>query len=187
MTLEQRIDAVKYFLETHVCDGLKLKIPNDKNVYDVAYGSPKAFATFIPPKDKLPGDLNYPAPSVVVMPLRDEENERDGKVLTRLLFTVYDPGTRLPGAMEHEKPEYIGMDHEGWRGLLNFMERARQALRKARVIGDMELDFPLKRGLFNEEDSTPDFRPYYMGWMDVPFHYGVEPLYSKEIAEFMNF
>lgn len=186
MTWEQRIDAVRDFLNENVCSDLSLKVPNDNDMYQVDWRSPVAYSTFLPPKNKLPAEINQPVPSVVVMPIRDEESLNEGTLLLHLVFAIWDPGTRLPGAPKKRTPEFLELDNDGWRALCTFTERAKMAIIAERSIGDMELTYPVRRGFFNEEDSTPDLRPYYMAWMDLSFRYGPQPTYNQAIHDFMS-
>lgn len=170
-----QIDAICDWLDSEVCPRFSFKIPDNEDLTNIRMAPPKAYGRYFPVKENLPRistaevQPNYSAPSIVVMP-RGALRYYDSAILTvHFLFTIWDPG------------EGGAFDHEAWRSVVNLQDETARQLAQQMVIGNMvlqlgEKDKPIEYGLVNDEDSTPDLRPYYMGYMQASFKYGVAPV-----------
>ena len=183
--LERQTDAVRDFLQAAVCDKIELKAPDRENEYRGKWVRPGAFSMYLPMIDHLPPGIEHAVPSIIVMPLTGEDEPKEGAVSMRLVLTIYEPGTREEGGAEAQEPAYMPDTTEGWRTLSNLIDNTRRALRNAAVVGGMEVLYPIKYGLFNPNEETPDYRPFYMGWIEISLRYGIQTAYDEEIRQFL--
>lgn len=170
-----QIDAIRDWLGEDVCPLFRFKIPDNENLLSDELAPPKAYSRYFPVRENLPKvalaevQRNYTAPSIVVMPRSVRRFVDEGFLTAHFLFTVWDPG------------EGGVFSHEAWRSVVNLQDETARQLSQRMKIGNMELQldrskYPIEYGLVNEEESTPDLRPYYMGYMLASFHYGVAPV-----------
>ena len=66
MTIVQSLEKITDWLQTNVCDKIKLKAPHDDDVKIYEEVNPVAHTLFQPGKSKAPPQTKYQIPSVVV-------------------------------------------------------------------------------------------------------------------------
>lgn len=176
-----QIDAIRDWLNHEVCPLFSFRIPDNEDLNNVREAPPKAHSRYFPMKDNLPKIiteetlLDYTAPSVVVMPKSVSRGYRMATLGAHMLFTVWHPG-------ENGK-----FDHEGWRSITNMLDATARLLAKQVTIGVLTLELDegnktIDYGLVNDEEATPDLRPYYMGYLTASFSYPIRPVqtYGEE-------
>lgn len=141
---------------------------------------PKAYSRYFPVRENLPAVIsteevaaNYSAPSIVVMPRNITRGYDAGLLEAHLLFTVWDPGLQGSGGLQ--------FNYEAWRDIVNMQDETARQLTQQMTIGGLLLELDrsnhtIQYGLVNDEEATPDLRPFYMGFMRAAFSYPVAPV-----------
>lgn len=170
-----QIDKICEWLEDSVCPRFLFKVPDNENITNVKKAKPKAYARYFPVRENLPlvdiptVQINYTAPSIVVMPKAVSRQFDSARLDVHFLFTIWDPG------------EGTGFNYEAWRSLVNLQDETARQLAQRMHIGELTLELAkegksIDYGLVNDEEATPDLRPYYMGYMMASFMYMVAPV-----------
>jgi hypothetical protein len=170
VTTVEILDKLRDWLQENVCQNIKLKVPSDDNIISFELVNPTAYSAYMPFKKALPLGIKSAIPGVVVT---FEEATDDGENLSlsiRLIHCVYSPGV-------HDVEKFTP-DNEGWRDLLNFMDKTRAAVLKNRSITGITVDLPLTQGFYNPEEQTPDLDPYYFGWITFDVRVPAYPKHS---------
>lgn len=200
MRTRQRLLGLQEFIEAQVCRGREMKSPaSDYDVTKVVYREPRCYLAWAPMKDENAGwteDMLNVCPSVLVMPLQSnaqlvEEKRFDrynnihrgqemGQTLgVQILFSVYEPGIRLPGVMDDGEENRIEPERildgttEGLFTLTDWMDELMEALLRERHIPgtDMFLDrSTMTYSLYNNSDGVVDKRPIYYGYLTAYFY-----------------
>ena len=190
MSVVHLIDTVTEWARENISEHVKLKVPpknteaNDAG-YDYQLATPATFATYTPTSDKLPPEVT-PFPSLCVRILSGEDSlgSSSGTAQLQFCFSTWDPGL-------HDKDHFIpvegkpGVWHQGngsadferngdgWHDAWNFVDVALRALESAPNIGGYAIDRaqPIKYGPLTEQESIPDFYPFWFAWVSFKITY----------------
>lgn len=192
MTIVETIENITDWLQTNVCKGLLLKLPDDDqntDAYDTKEVEPTAFAMYQPGRDKLPPGVRAPFPSVVVQLLEgtDDATQAHGIIKIQLSFTTWNPGTHAgeekqsDGVVVADQDVDIGVrleksaeerqyrrSAEGWKDVWNFVDRTLAKLEAADYIGGATRIVkrqPITFGQFQQEGQISDLYPYWGAWI----------------------
>lgn len=157
MTTVEILDTIQKWLTETVCKNMNLKVPDDNNVEKFELANPNAYSAYMPIKKSLPQGIKSAIPGIVVT-FEEGTNDNEGFVLPiRLIHCVYSPGLH--------KPDTFLPNNDGWRDLLNFMDKTRAAILRSQNIDGISVVLPLKTGFYNPEEQIPELDPYYFGWI----------------------
>lgn len=198
MTLTTIIDNVAKWAQESICNGLKLKLPDDDRNDEGFPGetvTPTAFPMFVPAKDRLPPNVAAPIPSLCVQFKEGKDQLVDGKRTVKLRislatwspgehgteYVVPEPDPTKPGGNRYHRRTGEDLasytrNMEGWRGVMNFADRALEAIESAEFIAGLRLvkeGDGLSYGSFTQEGQIWDFYPYWFLWIDVTLECGV--------------
>lgn len=188
MSIVNSIEVVRGWLDANVCPKVKLKLPDD-NATDASYPyklvNPAAFSLFIPSKDRTPPKIHAPIPSVCVQIVqgKDDMIASTRGIKIRLCFAAWDPGYHGPDIFiptgdgsgtyvqqyNEEARAFFQKNGEGWRDVWNFVDTALREVENTeymdglRVVKEEDITF----GLFAEQDSVPDFYPFWYAWVEL--------------------
>ena len=198
MTLTTIIDNFVKWAQASICDGLKLKLPDDER-NDAAFPggtvTPTAFPMYVPAKDRLPPNVEAPIPSLCVQ-LKEGKDELVAgkrKVKLRISLATWSPGEHgtefvvpeqdptKPGGRRYRRKTGEDLttytrNMEGWRGVMNFADRALEAIESAEFIEGLRLvkeGDGISFGSYTQEGQIWDFYPYWFLWIDVTVEVGV--------------
>lgn len=147
------LEALRDFLIEKVTAQIRLKKPNDKNVMDYKLVNPSVHIGWIPPNGYVPKEIGTSLPCILVGHDDGEDNGEESSLDIRLSFAVWNPG--------YNDGEKSIPNFEGYRDLLNFIERTRNELFKQKIIKEkMTIQHPVKWGMYEEQPY-----PYWYGWM----------------------
>jgi len=155
VTTVEILDKIRDWLNSNVCNQIKLKKPSDNDVTHFELVNPVAYSVYYPAQ-KPNEDVGVPSISVIF-----EEGTDDRETYTlsiRLIFCVYSPGFHSP------EGEFTP-DNEGWRDLLNFMDRTKAAILRSQNLNGITVKTPLTQALSFPEEQTPSLDPYYFGYV----------------------
>ena len=193
--IEVQVDTIRDFLQTNVCDKIKLTRGNNESTESPQqFITPRAFSFQPFYKGQITG-IETNAPYVLVYPISGEDaisprkgdstatgGVLDGTLIIRLEFRVFEP-SEFGGVWDDETERFGGTpDPDGWRSLANFMDRARREIIKAATIGDLEITYPVPYGFFPDAVTAPG----YAGWMEPKFRYFRPPILKDEYVRLLS-
>ena len=166
LTKLEIIHELAEFLREHVAPNVKLKrsMDGEDSAYMVDWVHPKIYEAALPMVGELPADgVRQSAPSIVVAPTETI----DGPTFSQgfhLLFCVWNPGNR-EDIDDDGVAHGIRVSAQGWRDLILLQEKTVRALREAQCPIGMKLELPVRHSIYNRTKDTPDYYPYWWGWM----------------------
>ena len=194
-TVLQSIDSVTAWVQEHVCEHFRLKLPTDQLTAtgDVTVVAPRAYSMYLPQTDEATSPSDRPThPSVLVQLLPSSDTRQDQRELQiRLSFTTYSIGTqqgelyvpaddagqpadgtisqsfRKLDPTEWQQPHYR-RNEEGWRDAWNMIDYALREIEQATQIGLLRLDRSkaIEFGPYSSDDDPIwTYYPYWGGWI----------------------
>lgn len=179
---------------------MKAPGPN-ANIGEINRQMPKCFLAWAPGRINQVGqvtdDVLNVVPGIIVMPNQAYAKYMEEKRFDRysnvhrppdlgqhlsvsILFSVYEPGTRLPGFVESVGENGKGLDmslilegtEQGLFTLCNWMDDCMQGLLRDHHIPDTDLfleESTMTYSLYTDQSYVVDRRPVYYGFVNVTF------------------
>lgn len=216
MRTTERLRGLKAWTYATLCEGREMKAPPpNMDLTQIIRKEPSCYLGWAPSRLNENGQLQTEAlnvcPGILIMPNQaygkyTEEKRFDrynnihrpqemGQHLsTSILFSVYEPGTRLPGfvASAGEQGQDIDMSlilegtEQGLFTLLNWMDDCMAALIGQKMIPKTDLaveEDSITYSLYTDQSYVVDRRPIYYGFINVSFlcyaNEGTDPDYEK--------
>ena len=191
MTVVCVLDALTKWARENICPKILLKVPpdNDKDAEDAGYEyqltHPAAFTLYVPTKEKLPPGILSPMPSVCVRFVEGADNlsNSKGSIGVQLCFSAWDPGTHgqdelFPnpdGTYRKGEAGTFSRNGDGWRDVWNMVDIALLEVESVTNIDGLVIDrsVPVKFGPFTEQESIPDFYPFWFAWVSFSVSYPI--------------
>lgn len=202
MRTRQRLSALKQWTYERLCKGRTMKAPAEgMDITQIVRQEPQVFLAWQPTRPDMTGLLSTDplsvCPGILIMPGASyakyvEEKRFDrynnvrrgqelGQGLTvNILFSVYEPGVRLPGFIESAgRPEGLDMSkiiegtEEGLFTLTDWMDDCLSSLIAEKSIphSDLFLDEAnLAYSLYTDQNFVVDKRPLYYGFITAKFN-----------------
>lgn len=205
MSVVKVLDTLTEWAQGNICDKIKLKQPPDDldaavdADYKYTLVRPVAFPMYVPTAEKNPPNFHAPYPSLCVrfMQGQDDAASKDGALDVQFCFSAWNPGTHGPDILQpagdmsfrawsgKDAAAYFQRNGEGWRDVWNFVDIALRAVEGVTHIGGYTIDTatPIKFGPMAEQESIPDFYPYWFAWISFRVTY---PL-RRNIPSIQNF
>lgn len=165
MTIVKTLESIQKFLQDNVCSNIKLKKPSDKDMNKFELVNPNAFVMNLPPKGHLPEGITSAIPCLIVYLEDGSEETLQAEMNIRINIITYNPGF-------HSEDSNNGVtcspDGEGWRDLLNLMDKTLEELEKNQVINGVTIKYPIKWGTYQNEQENPELDAYSYGWITFP-------------------
>ncbi len=180
MSVERLIDTMTEWAQQNICNLIKLKQPPvDENApvdegYKYTLVNPVAFPMYLPTPEKNPPNFHSPYPALCVRFAegQDDTAKNQGGVDLQFCFCAWNPGQHGQDKLsmnpdgswnKQTAVKYFQRNADGWRDLWQFVDIALRALESAVIIGDYTIDraTPIKYGPLTEQESIPDFYPYW--------------------------
>ena len=214
----QRLQGLKKWTYDNFCAGKEMKAPTDGRDYTKIHKQePKCYIGWAPsrmdPSGRIQEDAASVVPGILIMPNQaygkyveekrfDRYNnihrpqEMGDHLSVSILFSVFEPGIRLPGFEESADEHGKGLDmslllegtEEGLFTLLNWMDDFRAALLGQKMIPGTDLfvvEESLTYSLYTDQSYVVDRRPIYYGFINVIFACYAEEKPSH-IEEYLN-
>lgn len=208
MTVVCVLDTLTKWARENICPKIRLKVPpaDEKAATDAGYEyqltNPAAFTMYVPSKEKLPPAILSPIPSVCVQFIEGTDNLSDGKgsIGVQLSISTWDPGTHgedilLPNPENPMEPKrwtgqeadaYFRRNGDGWRDVWNMVDIALREIESVTNIDGLVIDrsVPVKFGPFTEQESIPDFYPFWFAWVSFTVTYPITRV-IRGVEEFL--
>lgn len=191
MSVVNTLDRVTEWVQTNICDGIKLKMPpEDENAptdagYEYKLITPTAFPLFVPSKDKLPPGVLSPLPSVCVRFMEGEEtlSQREGSIGLQLVFCTWSTGQHSKDVLDGSADGFK-RNADGWRDAWDFVDIALRKLGNSLTVGGFELDrsTPIKYGPLTEQGEIIEAYPLWFAWVSFSIKFPVLR-YAEEIEK----
>ena len=203
----ERLRKMKAWFEKELCEGRELKapVPTQGNTYapsitDFTRTEPRVFLAWQPMRPNEPGkaDASDPysvCPAITIMPVSGyvryvQEKRFDryqkvhrpqemGQSLTvQILFSVYEPGVRMPGFADGYDAKNPDMSllkdgtEPGLMTLVNWMDDCMELLLRERTVPGTDLvleDDTMTYSLYSDQAYVVDRRPLYYGFVNAEF------------------
>lgn len=202
MTTRDRFEKLKDWVQAELCAGRSMKCPaKDGDITQIRYAEPGTYMGYFPSFRDGKGIKRLAsentAPSILIMPdkgyVENEEEKRFDRyqnihceqrlgrnVKVCLLFSVWEPGIRMPGFAESGDEKGNGLDmslmeegtEQGFYTLCDWMDEAERKLLGTKVIPDSDLtlvDEEMEYGPFMDQNYIVDKRVIYYGMISANF------------------
>ncbi|MCE5342210.1 MAG: hypothetical protein LLF96_01290 [Eubacteriales bacterium] len=200
MRTSERLRLLKEWVQKELCDGRSMKAPGVKMaIGDIRRQEPKCYIGWTPRRpDGTVGSETDPlsvAPGILIMPNPSKAKFMEEKRFDRyndvhrpkelgqtlavsILFSVYEPGTRLLGFMDSMKDGAMDMSlitegtEEGVLTLFNWMDDCMEKLLGQKFIPHTDLfvnEESLYYALYTDQSYVVDRRPLFYGFVNVEF------------------
>lgn len=219
MRMTERLRALKAFLEKELCEGREMKAPADGyNLMQIVRQQPRVYLGWQPTRPDKTGnyqiDPTNVTPGIVVMPNLSYAQNPEEKRFDRyqgihrtpemsqtlnvsILFSVYEPGIRLPGFIDSADEQGYGMDlsllqegtEEGLMTLLDWMDDCVQRMLGMKYIPDSDLflkEATLTSSLYTDQSYVVDKRPIYYGFVNAEFFCYADQGTFNQIDDLLN-
>lgn len=201
MRTTERLRKLKAWIEKELCAGRMMKAPGpDMDITKIIRQEPKCYLGWQPARPDTSGFMGSDpvnvCPGILVMPNAAHAKYVDEKRFDRysgvhrpaelaqtfsvsILFSVYEPGVRLPGFIDSAESEE-GLDmrllmegtEEGLMTLVDWMDDCVQKLLGQRFIPQSDLflkEASLAYSLYTDQSYVVDKRPIYYGFVNADF------------------
>lgn len=218
MRTVERLEALKAWVKEELCAGREMKTPAENmNIAKIARKEPDVYLAWAPARIDATGqpmeNVTNTCPSIIIMPNQAYAKYTEEKRFDRyndvhrpqdmgqhlsvsMLFSVYEPGTRLPGFVDSAGENGAGMDmsliregtEQGLFTLLNWMDDALQKLLGQKMIPHSDLaveDETATYSLYTDQNYVVDRRPIYYGFINVNFACYAETGVNRDLNELL--
>lgn len=218
MRSTERLRKLKQWVIDTLCEGRIMKAPApNMDITKIVRQQPGCYLAWSPTRpDKtglLPTDPINVCPGILIMPnaskVKDMEEKRFdrynkvyrpqelGQALNvSMLFSVYEPGVRLPGFIDSAgNPDGLDMSllmegtEEGLMTLMNWMDDCTQALLAAQTIPKTDLyvrEASMVYSLYTDQSFVVDKRPIFYGFVNVEFGCYAEEGVNPTIDDYLR-
>ncbi|NLV58688.1 MAG: hypothetical protein GXY67_07940 [Clostridiales bacterium] len=203
MRTSERLLGLKQWAIRELCQGRSLKAPGE-TIMDIRRQEPVCYLGWTPRRQTQTGEMEPDplsvTPGILIMPnpsraryvertdlernFDTSNNVRRPRDLAQtlsisMLFSVYEPGTRLPGFVESCEQKRMDMTlltegtEEGLFTLLNWMDDAKEKLLELKSIPGTDLmvqEDSVIYSLYTDQGMVVDKRPIFYGFVNVDFN-----------------
>ena len=222
MRTRTRLMGLKKWLYEELCEGRNMKAPApNMDIGKIERKEPKVYLGWAPARlDKtglLQEDAASVCPGIIVMPNQAYVKYMEEKRFDRynnvhrppdmgqhfscsILFSVYEPGVRLPGFIDSMDEKGGGLDlslikegtEEGLFTLTDWMDDCMEKLLRDKSIPKTDLILPdnvmpgLTYSMYTDQNYVVDRRPIYYGFVNVDFACYAETGVNSEIRRLID-
>ena len=200
MRMTERMTRLKEWFQQELCDGRQLKAPApDFDISKVTTQEPRVYLAWSPTRTDQTGQMRTDpgnvCPGIVIMPNAahakyveekrfdrysniKRPQEMGQQVSVSILFSVYEPGIRLPGFVDSVEAGRADLSllqegtEEGLFTLMNWMDDCMEKLLGQRMIPHTDLfldETTLVYSLYTDQEYVVDRRPIYYGFVNCTF------------------
>lgn len=219
MRFTERFRGLKAWVDENLCEGREMKAPApNMDIGTITRQRPRVFLGWAPARMDKTGNLleipNSTVPGILIMPNQTYAKYMEEKRFDRynnihrpqevgqhlsvsILFSVYEPGVRLPGFIDSVDDKGKGLDmslimegtEQGFFTLMNWMDDCMMKLLGAKVIPHTDLfvqEDSMTYSLYTDQSYVVDRRPIYYGFINVIFGCYANEEYNPEIETLLE-
>lgn len=207
MLTSTRLKGLKSWCYENLCQGKQMKAPSERmDITKINTQEPQCFLAWAPSRldrtgfvgDDTQRGLISVCPCIIIMPNHSYAKYMEEKRFDRyndihrpkqlgqhlscsMLFSVYEPGIRMPGFVESAGEGGKGLDmslikegtEAGLFTLTDWMDECRDKMLGARAIPKTDLiveEESMTYSLYTDQSYVVDRRPIYYGFVNVTFN-----------------
>lgn len=215
MRFSERLIRLKEWATKELCEGREMKAPApNMNLGEIVRQEPRCYLAWAPSRMDSTGTLREDpisvVPGIIIMPnqayakyIEERRHDRLDKInrpqemgqhlAVSILFSVYEPGTRLPGFIDSVGERGQGLDlsliqegtEQGLLTLMNWMDDCMSKLLGQKVIPHTDMaveEATMMYSLYTDQSYVVDRRPIYYGFVNVSFSCYA----NEEVNEIIN-
>ena len=219
MRFTERLTALKNWATEELCKGREMKAPGENmNIGEIRRQEPRCYLAWAPARidqtGKMREDPASVVPGIIIMPNQAYGKYMEEKRFDRynnihrpqemgqhlsvsILFSVYEPGVRLPGFIDSVGEKGQGLDlalieegtEQGLFTLMNWMDDCMEKLVGQKIIpkSDLYVDEPsITYSLYTDQSYVVDRRPIYYGFVNVTFGCYANDGAETSIDQYLN-
>lgn len=211
MRTRKRLKGLQTWLKENICQGREMNTAAPNNdITQICRQEPDVYIAWYPGRPDSTTDemARNVSPGIVLMPAaskyRDMEEKRFdrynnvrrpqdlGQTLSvQLLFSVYEPGIRLPGFTENPKDMTKLLDgtEEGLFALTDWMDECMEKMAAVRHIPGTDLSLneaSVGYSLYTDQSFVVDKRPLYYGIIVAEFGCYAGTAQNRAVDEFLK-
>lgn len=219
MRMTERLTKLKDWVTRELCEGRVMKAPApNMNVGEIVRQEPRCYLAWAPSRMDSTGKLRQDpvsvVPGIIILPTqayakytqehRFDRYERVSRpqemgqhVSVDILFSVYEPGVRLPGFIDSMGEQGQGMTtdlimegtEQGLFTLINWMDDCMTKLLGQKFIPQTDLfveESTMTYSLYTDQEYVVDRRPVYYGFVHVTFACHANEEFNKEINDLLD-
>lgn len=202
MRFSERLTGLKNWVTKELCEGRTMKAPAaNMNIGEIVTQEPVCYLSWAPTRMDSTGKLREDpisiVPSILIMPnqayakyMEEQRFDRYNNIhrpsemgqhlAVSLLFSVYEPGIRLPGFIDSVGETGKGLNmqlimegtEQGFMTLIGWMDDCMQRLLGQKFIPKTDLwveETTMTYSLYTDQNYVVDRRPIYYGFVNVSF------------------
>lgn len=218
MRFSERLTGLKNWTYKELCKGRVMKAPAENmDIGTINRQEPKVYLAWAPARMDKAGNLKEiplsTVPGILIMPNQTYAKYMEEKRFDRynnvhrpqemgqhlavsILFSVYEPGVRLPGFVDSVGEKGAGLDtslilegtEQGLFTLMNWMDDCMEKLLGQKMIPKTDLfvqDDTVTYSLYTDQSYVVDRRPIYYGFVNVVFGCHVNEGYNPDIEKLL--
>ncbi len=218
MRFSERLTGLKNWTYKELCKGRVMKAPAENmDIGTINRQEPKVYLAWAPARMDKAGNLKEiplsTVPGILIMPNQTYAKYMEEKRFDRynnvhrpqemgqhlavsILFSVYEPGVRLPGFVDSVGEKGAGLDtslilegtEQGLFTLMNWMDDCMEKLLGQKMIPKTDLfvqEDTVTYSLYTDQSYVVDRRPIYYGFVNVVFGCHVNEGYNPDIEKLL--
>ena len=203
MRTRERLLGLKKWMTKELCKGRVMKAPaKDMNIGEIVRQEPCCYLGWAPSRMDYTGQYQVDpvsvCPGIIIMPNQSAAKYMEEKRFDRynnvhrpslmgshlfvsILFSVYEPGVRLPGFIDSVEETGQGLDmslimegtEQGLFTLVDWMDDCKEKLLRDKMIPGTDLSVEeetITYSLYTDQSYVVDKRPIYYGFVNVSFN-----------------
>ena len=219
MRFSERLIRLKEWATKELCEGREMKAPAENmNISIIKTQEPKCYLGWAPGRVDQTGKIEeIPAsvvPGILIMPnqayakyMEEKRFDRYNNVhrpsemgqhlAVSILFSVYEPGVRLPGFVDSAGEKGKGLDmslivdgtEQGLLTVFNWMDDCMEKLLSQKSIPKTDLwveEETVTYSLYTDQSYVVDRRPIYYGFVNVSFGCYADEGPNPGIDQYLN-
>lgn len=218
MRFSERLTGLKNWTYKELCKGRVMKAPAENmDIGTINRQEPTVYLAWAPARMDKAGNLKEiplsTVPGILIMPNQTYAKYMEEKRFDRynnvhrpqemgqhlavsILFSVYEPGVRLPGFVDSVDKNGKGLDtslilegtEQGLFTLMNWMDDCMEKLLGQKMIPKTDLfvqEDTVTYSLYTDQSYVVDRRPIYYGFVNVVFGCHVNEGYNPDIEKLL--
>lgn len=218
MRFSERLTGLKNWTYKELCKGRMMKAPAENmDIGTINRQEPPVYLAWAPARVDKAGNLKEiplsTVPGILIMPNQTYAKYMEEKRFDRynnvhrpqemgqhlavsILFSVYEPGVRLPGFVDSVGEKGAGLDtslilegtEQGLFTLMNWMDDCMEKLLGQKMIPKTDLfvqEDTVTYNLYTDQSYVVDRRPIYYGFVNVVFGCHVNEGYNPDIEKLL--
>lgn len=218
MRFSERLTGLKNWTYKELCKGREMKAPAENmDIGTINRQEPPVYLAWAPARVDKAGNLKEvplsTVPGILIMPNQTYAKYMEEKRFDRynnvhrpqemgqhlavsILFSVYEPGVRLPGFVDSVGEKGVGLDtslilegtEQGLFTLMNWMDDCMEKLLGQKMIPKTDLfvqEDTVTYSLYTDQSYVVDRRPIYYGFVNVVFGCHVNEGYNPDIEKLL--